>query len=66
MEALDQLIGGVIGFLWFNAFPAELFMGDTGSMALGGAIAPVMIATTSAIEHSPRFKSAARRPRRWT
>ena len=33
------LIGGVIGFLWFNAFPAEVFMGDTGSMALGGAIA---------------------------
>ena len=31
------LIGGVIGFLWFNAFPAEVFMGDTGSMALGGA-----------------------------
>ena len=28
------LIGGVIGFLWFNAFPAEVFMGDTGSMAL--------------------------------
>jgi phospho-N-acetylmuramoyl-pentapeptide-transferase len=33
------LIGGTIGFLWYNAFPAEVFMGDTGSMALGGAIA---------------------------
>ena len=32
------LIGGVIGFLWYNAFPAELFMGDTGSLALGGAL----------------------------
>jgi phospho-N-acetylmuramoyl-pentapeptide-transferase len=32
------LIGGVIGFLWFNAFPAEIFMGDTGSMAIGGAL----------------------------
>ena len=32
------LIGGAIGFLWFNAFPAEVFMGDTGSMALGGAL----------------------------
>ena len=31
------LIGGAIGFLWYNAFPAEVFMGDTGSMALGGA-----------------------------
>ena len=33
------LIGGAVGFLWFNAFPAEVFMGDTGSMALGGALA---------------------------
>jgi len=32
------LIGGLIGFLWFNAFPAEIFMGDTGSMAIGGAL----------------------------
>jgi phospho-N-acetylmuramoyl-pentapeptide-transferase len=33
------LIGGTIGFLWYNAFPAEVFMGDTGAMALGGAMA---------------------------
>ena len=33
------LIGGIVGFIWFNAFPAEVFMGDTGSMALGGALA---------------------------
>jgi phospho-N-acetylmuramoyl-pentapeptide-transferase len=33
------LIGGAIGFLWYNAFPAEIFMGDTGSMAIGGALA---------------------------
>jgi phospho-N-acetylmuramoyl-pentapeptide-transferase len=32
------LVGGSVGFLWFNAFPAEVFMGDTGSMAIGGAI----------------------------
>jgi phospho-N-acetylmuramoyl-pentapeptide-transferase len=32
------LIGGTIGFLWYNAFPAEVIMGDTGSFALGGAI----------------------------
>jgi phospho-N-acetylmuramoyl-pentapeptide-transferase len=39
------LIGGAIGFLWYNAFPAELFMGDTGSMALGGALAGFAIVT---------------------
>jgi phospho-N-acetylmuramoyl-pentapeptide-transferase len=33
------LIGGAIGFLWYNAFPADVFMGDTGSMAIGGALA---------------------------
>jgi phospho-N-acetylmuramoyl-pentapeptide-transferase len=33
------LIGAAVGFLWYNAFPAEVFMGDTGSMALGGALA---------------------------
>jgi phospho-N-acetylmuramoyl-pentapeptide-transferase len=32
------LIGGAIGFLWYNAFPAEVIMGDTGSFALGGAL----------------------------
>ena len=37
------LIGAGIGFLWFNAFPAELFMGDTGAMALGGAMASMAI-----------------------
>jgi phospho-N-acetylmuramoyl-pentapeptide-transferase len=39
------LIGAAIGFLWYNAFPAELFMGDTGSMAFGGAIAGFAIVT---------------------
>jgi phospho-N-acetylmuramoyl-pentapeptide-transferase len=39
------LIGGTIGFLWFNAFPAEVFMGDTGSMALGGALAGFSVVT---------------------
>jgi phospho-N-acetylmuramoyl-pentapeptide-transferase len=32
------LIGATVGFLWFNAHPAEVFMGDVGSLALGGAI----------------------------
>jgi phospho-N-acetylmuramoyl-pentapeptide-transferase len=39
------LIGGAIGFLWYNAFPAEVFMGDTGSMAIGGALASFAIMT---------------------
>ena len=39
------LIGGTIGFLWYNAFPAEVNMGDTGSFALGGAIAGFAIVT---------------------
>ncbi len=43
------LMGGVIGFLWFNAFPAEVFMGDTGSMALGGAIATLTILTETEV-----------------
>ncbi len=37
------LIGGMVGFLWFNAFPAEVIMGDTGSFAIGGAIASMGI-----------------------
>ena len=43
------LIGGTIGFLWYNAHPAEVFMGDTGSMALGGAIAGFAIVTRTEI-----------------
>jgi phospho-N-acetylmuramoyl-pentapeptide-transferase len=39
------LIGAAIGFLWYNAWPAEVFMGDTGSMALGGALASFAIFT---------------------
>ena len=37
------LVGGAIGFLWFNAFPAEVIMGDTGAMAIGGAMAAMAI-----------------------
>jgi phospho-N-acetylmuramoyl-pentapeptide-transferase len=39
------LVGGCIGFLWFNAFPATIFMGDTGSFGLGGAIAGLAVMT---------------------
>jgi phospho-N-acetylmuramoyl-pentapeptide-transferase len=37
------LIGGLAGFLWYNAWPAEIIMGDTGSMAIGGALASFAI-----------------------
>jgi phospho-N-acetylmuramoyl-pentapeptide-transferase len=37
------LIGAIIGFLWYNAWPAEVFMGDTGAMAIGGALAAFAI-----------------------
>src|SRR5690606_17789114 len=36
-------IGACIGFLWYNAYPAQVFMGDTGSLALGGIIATMAI-----------------------
>jgi phospho-N-acetylmuramoyl-pentapeptide-transferase len=39
------LVGGAVGFLWYNAFPAEVFMGDTGAMAIGGALAGFAIMT---------------------
>ena len=39
------LIGAGLGFLWFNAPPAQIFMGDTGSLALGGLLATVAVAT---------------------
>jgi phospho-N-acetylmuramoyl-pentapeptide-transferase len=38
-----SLAGAALGFMWFNAHPAEVFMGDTGSLALGGAIGAVAI-----------------------
>jgi phospho-N-acetylmuramoyl-pentapeptide-transferase len=37
------LVGGGLGFLWFNTYPAQLFMGDVGSLALGGALGAIAI-----------------------
>jgi phospho-N-acetylmuramoyl-pentapeptide-transferase len=45
MRFCFTLVGVLFGFLWFNANPAELFMGDTGSMALGGVLATVALMT---------------------
>ncbi|MFC1734586.1 phospho-N-acetylmuramoyl-pentapeptide-transferase [Candidatus Hydrogenedentota bacterium] len=42
---LAALIGATIGFLWFNAHPAQVFMGDTGSLALGGALGTIALLT---------------------
>jgi phospho-N-acetylmuramoyl-pentapeptide-transferase len=39
------LVGAGLGFLWFNAPPALIFMGDTGSLALGGALGTIAVAT---------------------
>ena len=41
----SALIGGGLGFLWYNAPPAAVFMGDTGSLALGGAIGAIAVCT---------------------
>ena len=38
-----SIIGACLGFLWFNAPPAKIFMGDTGSLALGGSLGAVGI-----------------------
>lgn len=57
MESIDQignlmlvsaaLAGACLGFLWFNSYPARVFMGDTGSMALGGTLCGLMIFSRS-------------------
>jgi phospho-N-acetylmuramoyl-pentapeptide-transferase len=40
---ISSFIGGLIGFLWYNTFPAQIFMGDTGSLTIGGIIAVLAI-----------------------
>ncbi len=52
-HALDQavvasaMVGGIIGFLWWNAPPAQIFMGDTGSLAIGSGLAALSLATNT-------------------
>jgi phospho-N-acetylmuramoyl-pentapeptide-transferase len=43
------LVGVCIGFLWFNSFPASIFMGDTGSLGIGGAIAGLAVMTDTEV-----------------
>ena len=40
---ISSFIGGMIGFLWYNSYPAQVFMGDTGSLTIGGIIAVIAI-----------------------
>ncbi len=40
---ITAFVGALIGFLWYNAFPAQVFMGDTGSLTIGGVIAVIAI-----------------------
>ena len=42
-------VGACVGFLWFNSFPASIFMGDTGSLGLGGAIAALAVMTKTEV-----------------
>jgi phospho-N-acetylmuramoyl-pentapeptide-transferase len=41
---LSAFVGGLVGFLWYNTYPAQVFMGDTGSLTIGGIIAVLAIA----------------------
>ncbi len=43
------LVGACVGFLWFNSFPASIFMGDTGSLGLGGAIGALAVMTQTEV-----------------
>jgi len=39
----SALTGGILGFLWYNTYPAQIFLGDTGSLAIGGAISSMAV-----------------------
>ena len=43
------IVGACVGFLWFNCYPATIFMGDTGSLALGGAFAALAVLTKTEV-----------------
>lgn len=40
---ISAFVGATVGFLWYNTYPAQIFMGDTGSLALGGIIAVIAV-----------------------
>ena len=43
------MVGAGLGFLWFNSYPAQVFMGDVGSLSLGGAIGTIAVITKQEI-----------------
>jgi phospho-N-acetylmuramoyl-pentapeptide-transferase len=43
------LVGGCVGFLWYNAYPADVFMGDTGAFGLGGGLAALAVFTKTEV-----------------
>ena len=43
------MVGAGLGFLWFNTYPAQVFMGDVGSLSLGGAIGTIAVITKQEI-----------------
>src|SRR5215204_1636734 len=50
LALLSACVGGAcVGFLWWNSFPASVFMGDTGSLGLGGAIADLAVVTKTEV-----------------
>ena len=40
---IGAFVGALVGFLWYNTYPAQVFMGDTGSLTIGGIIAVISI-----------------------
>ena len=53
------LVGGCVGFLWYNAYPADVFMGDTGAFGLGGALAALAVFTKTEVllvDHRRRLR----------
>ena len=58
--------GACIGFLWWNAAPAKIFMGDTGSLALGGMLAGLSITTAPRLPWSSSARCSSPRRPRWS
>ena len=59
------LVGALIGFLWYNCYPAQVFMGDTGSLALGGIIAVFALLARNSCCRCCAASSSWRRSRPW-
>ena len=55
------IVGGLIGFLWWNTNPAHIYMGDTGSLALGGALAALAIVSHTELLLAPHRRAVRHR-----